>query len=95
MLMFLARRMEWLSLGALAMTAAAVITVMLIASPVRSAPILGAVFAFTGIGKAAPGDDASSEAQTNRASRPKVSEEISDRAALILYILMEASRPSR
>jgi hypothetical protein len=95
MLMFPARRTQWWSLAALAMGAAAAITIMLIESPVRSAPIIpGTAVAPASVGNAALGHDASSEPRANRASRSTVSDKISGQPALILYILMEATRPS-
>jgi hypothetical protein len=94
MLMIPARRRQWWSLAALAIGAAAAITVMLIESPGRSAPISGAVVARASVGKAALGHDASSEPRANRAPRPTVSDKISGQGALILYILMETARLS-
>ena len=95
MLMFPARRTQWWSLAAMAMAAAAAMAVVLIESPGRSAPIVpGAAVAPTSLGDAALGHDASSETRVNRASRPTVSDKASGQRAFILYILMEAARPS-
>jgi hypothetical protein len=46
------------------------------------------------VGNAALGQDASSELQANRAPRSTASDKIGGQPALILYILMEAARPS-
>jgi hypothetical protein len=83
MLMFPARRTQWWSLAAMA-AAATALAVILIESPVRSAPVIpGATVALASDGKAALGHDAFSDPRANRASRPTVSD-ISGRPALIL-----------
>ena len=93
MLTFPTRRKQWLPLAVMAMAAAAAISLLiLIGSPGRSAPIPSTA---ESVGKAALGHDASSEPRANRASRPTVSDKSSGQRALILYILMEAARPSR
>jgi hypothetical protein len=94
MLMFKARGTQWLSLAAMAMAAAAAITLILIGSPGRSAPSSSAPVAHASVGKTALGHDASSEPRYNRGSRPTVSDKVSGQPALILYILMEAARHS-
>jgi len=92
MLMIPARRTQWWSLAALAAVAAA-ITVILIESPVRSAPVIpGAAVAPASVGDAALGHNASSEPRANRASHPTT--RLAGQPAFILYILMEAVRPS-
>ena len=90
MLIFPARRTQWLSLAVISMAAAAAIILILIGSPGRSAPIPGEA----SVGEAARGQDAPTEPRANRASHPTVSDKVSGQRALIVYILMEAARSS-